>query len=65
MDDGEQRLRGVEWSVYGKLTQSLSVLGGVAHIKSEQRNTGKDTYGTPGLRARLGLDWDTPLPGPA
>ena len=63
VDDGEQRLRGVEWSVYGKLTQSLSVLGGVAHIKSEQRNTGKDTYGTPGLRARLGLDWDTPLPG--
>ena len=63
VDDGEQRLRGVEWSVYGKLTQSLSVLGGVAHIKSEQRNTGKDTYGTPGLRARLGLDWNTPLPG--
>ena len=63
VDDGEQRLRGVEWSVYGKLTQTLSVLGGVAHIKSEQRNTGRDTYGTPGLRARLGLDWETPLHG--
>lgn len=61
--DGEQRLRGVEWSVFGKLTSTLSVLGGIAHIESEQRNTGKDTYGVPGLRARLGLDWQTPVQG--
>ncbi|MDO5623238.1 MAG: TonB-dependent receptor [Pseudomonadota bacterium] len=63
VDDGEQRLRGLEWSVYGKLTQSLSLLGGVTHIKSEQRDTGRQTYGTPGLRARIGLDWATPVQG--
>ncbi len=63
VDDGLQRLRGLEWSVFGKLTQSVSVLGGVTHLKSVQRNTGKTTYGTPGLRARVGLDWDTPVQG--
>ncbi|MFT4194574.1 TonB-dependent receptor [Ottowia sp.] len=59
--DGEQRLRGLEWSVFGKLTQDLSLLGGITHIKSEQRNTGKDTYGVPEWRARIGLDWQTPV----
>lgn len=63
VDDGEQRLRGLEWSVFGKMTRSLSLLGGITHIESEQRNTGKDTYGTPGWRVRLGLDWQTPVQG--
>ncbi len=45
--DGEQRLRGLEWSVFGNLTRTLSLLGGITHIKSEQRNTGKDTFGVP------------------
>ena len=61
--DGEQRLRGLEWSVFGKLTQSLSLLGGVTRIKSEQVNTGKDTFGVPEWRARIGLDWQTPVEG--
>jgi iron complex outermembrane receptor protein len=61
--DGEQRLRGVEWSVFGKLTQDLAVLGGVSYIDSEQRDTGRDTFGTPGWRARLGVDWQTPVAG--
>ena len=60
---GEQRLRGLEWSVFGNITPELSLLGGVTHIKSEQRNTGKDTYGVPEWRARIGLDWRTPLKG--
>ncbi|MGE0799686.1 MAG: TonB-dependent receptor [Lautropia sp.] len=63
VDDGEQRLRGVEWSVFGKLTQNLSLLGGVTRIESEQVNTNRDTYGTPGWRVRLGLEWQTPVPG--
>lgn len=63
VDDGEQRLRGLEWSMYGMLTKDLSLLGGVTHIESEQRNTGRDTYGTPELRARIGLDWQTPVQG--
>jgi iron complex outermembrane receptor protein len=63
VEGGEQRLRGLEWSVFGNLTPDLSLLGGITHIKSEQRNTGKDTYGTPEWRARIGLDWQTPVQG--
>ncbi len=63
VDDGEQKLRGVEWSVFGMLTQDVSLLGGITHITSQQRNAGKDTYGTPELRARIGVDWQTPVQG--
>lgn len=63
VDDGEQRLRGLEWSMYGQVMQTLSLLGGVTHIQSAQRNTGRDTYGVPELRARIGLDWQTPVAG--
>ena len=62
-DAGKQRLRGVEWSVFGNLTKDLSLLGGITHIKSEQRNTGRDTYGTPEWRLRIGMDWQTPVQG--
>ena len=61
--DGEQRLRGLEWSVFGNLTKTISLLGGITNIKSEQRNTGKDTFGVPEWRARIGLDWATPVQG--
>ncbi|MFT4242303.1 MAG: TonB-dependent siderophore receptor, partial [Acidovorax sp.] len=63
VDDGEQRLRGLEWSLYGQVAQTVSLLGGITHIKSEQRNTGKDTYGTPEWRVRIGADWQTPVQG--
>jgi iron complex outermembrane receptor protein len=49
--------------VFGNVTQSVSLLGGVTYIKSEQRNTGKDTYGVPEWRGRIGLDWRTPVQG--
>lgn len=62
-DAGEQRLRGVEWSMYGMLTKDVTLLGGVTHIQSEQRNTGRDTYGTPEWRLRIGADWQTPVQG--
>ena len=61
--DGEQRLRGLEWSAFGKLTPTLSLLGGVEYIKARQVNTGRETYGVPELRARVGMDWDTPVQG--
>lgn len=61
--DGEQRLRGLEWSAFGNIAPTVTLLGGVTHIKSEQRNTGKDTYGVPEWRARIGVDWRTPLQG--
>ncbi|GAD20692.1 TonB-dependent siderophore receptor [Acidovorax sp. MR-S7] len=63
VDDGEQRLRGLEWSMYGQVAQTVSLLGGITHIKSEQRNTGKDTFGTPEWRVRIGMDWQTPVQG--
>src|SRR5690606_1444721 len=53
----------VEWSVFGKPSRDLTLLGGITYIKSEQRDTGLDTYGTPGWRVRLGLDWQTPAEG--
>ncbi len=61
--DGEQRLKGLEWSAFGKLTQTLSLLGGIEYIKSRQINTGRENYGVPKLRARIGLDWETSVPG--
>lgn len=61
--DGEQRLKGLEWSAFGKLTQTLSLLGGVEYIKSRQVNTGRENYGVPKLRARVGIDWETPVQG--
>lgn len=61
--DGEQRLKGLEWSAFGKLTQTLSLLGGVEYIKSRQTNTGRENYGVPKLRARIGIDWETPVQG--
>ena len=61
--DGKQRLRGLEWSAFGKLTSTLSLLSGVEYIKSRQINTGFENYGVPKLRARIGLDWDTPVKG--
>ena len=63
VDDGEQRLRGLEWSAFGMLTKDVSLLGGITHITSEQVNTGKDTYGTPEWRARIGVEWQTPVQG--
>lgn len=62
-DDGEQRLQGLEWSAYGNLSTNFSLLGGITHIKSKQRNTGRDTYGVPEWRARIGLEWQTPVQG--
>ena len=61
--DGDQRLRGLEWSVFGMLTKEVTLLGGVTHIQSEQRNTGLDTFGTPQWRARVGVEWQTPVQG--
>lgn len=63
VEGGEQRLRGLEWSLYGQVLQTVSLLGGITHIESEQRNTGRDSYGVPEWRARIGMDWQTPVQG--
>lgn len=61
--DGEQRLTGLEWSAFGRLSPTWTLLGGVEYIKSRQVNTGLENFGVPKLRARVGLDWATPLQG--
>ncbi|MCD0504549.1 TonB-dependent receptor [Bordetella petrii] len=67
--EGKQRNRGLEWTVSGKLTRTLTVLGGVSYLTSEQRTTvgdgkkGNDIYGSPNWLANLGLEWATPVQG--
>lgn len=62
-EGGKQRLRGVEWMAFGQFTRTLGLLGGVSWQQSEQRDTGKDSWGTPDWTANLGLDWATPVDG--
>ncbi|MGY1489262.1 TonB-dependent siderophore receptor [Methylobacillus pratensis] len=65
-DDGEKRVRGLEWNVFGELTHSLRVLGGIAYAKGEQTKTQNGTYdglaspGAPRWQGNLGLEWDVP-----
>ncbi|AEC22148.1 TonB-dependent siderophore receptor [Pusillimonas sp. T7-7] len=62
-EGGDQRLRGVEWSMFGQITPTLGVLGGVAYMDAQQRDTGLDSYAVPKWTANLGLDWTTPITG--
>jgi iron complex outermembrane receptor protein len=63
-DDGEQRNRGVELSVYGQLSETLRLLGGVTALNAEYTRTqfgineGKDVIGVPDTQANLGAEWD-------
>ncbi|MDF2569066.1 MAG: fcuA 2 [Sporomusa sp.] len=65
-EDGEQRNRGVEWSVFGKISQDLRILGGVTFTRGVQQHTangtldGKTVFGTPKWQGNLGFEWDTP-----
>ncbi|HEX8613915.1 MAG TPA: TonB-dependent siderophore receptor [Telluria sp.] len=68
--DGEQRNRGVEWNVFGKAGNDITLLGGVAYTKAEQTKTakginqGKAQFGVPRLTANIGLDYALPaVPG--
>jgi len=61
--DGEQRNQGIELSWYGRLFESLNVLGGVTFLDAENRrgdipaNDGKDVIGVPDLQANVGVEW--------
>ncbi len=69
VDGGEQRNRGLEWTVIGKATKSVSVLGGVTYLQAKQRNTvgnymaGSTIFGSPRWTANLGTEWTTPVQG--
>lgn len=68
-DDGESRVRGLEWNTFGELLPTLRVLGGISYTKSELTKTaggvnqGHELFGVPRWQANLGAEWDTPLPG--
>ena len=62
-EGGKQRLRGVEWSAFGQITPTVSMLGGVAYMQSDERHTGLDSFGVPEWTANLGADWRTPVSG--
>jgi iron complex outermembrane receptor protein len=63
-DDGEKRVRGVEWNVFGELTPQVRLLGGVAYTDGVQTKTannqydGKTAVGAPRWQGNLGAEWD-------
>lgn len=65
-DDGEQRNRGVEWNMFGSLTPTVRLLGGVTYTRAELTRTAGGAYdgntarGVPAWSANLGAEWDTP-----
>lgn len=68
-DDGESRVRGLEWNTFGEITHTLRVLGGIAYTKGELTratggaNEGNALFGVPRWQGNLGAEWDAPLAG--
>lgn len=65
-DEGEKRVRGLEWNTFGELTRSVRLLGGVTYTRGVQTRTAYDRYngneaiGAPRWQGNLGGEWDTP-----
>lgn len=63
---GEQRNRGLEFSVFGNPMRGMRLLGGLTLLDAEQRRTagginqGKDVIGVPDTQFNLGGEWDVP-----
>ena len=63
-DDGEQRNRGVELSVYGELTSQFRLIGGLTWLDAEMTKTqdgvnqGNTAVGSPDLQANVNVEWD-------
>lgn len=68
-DDGESRVRGLEWNTFGQIVSTVRVLGGISYTKGELTKTaggvneGNELYGVPRWQGNLGAEWDTPLSG--
>ncbi len=64
--DGQQRNRGVEWSVYGEIARGLRLLGSATFYDARLlrtangSNDGHTAPGVPQRTANLGTDWETP-----
>lgn len=65
--NGEVRNRGVELNVFGEITPSVRLLGGVTLMDGVQTETANGTYdgmaavGVPDVQVNLGAEWDTPF----
>lgn len=65
-DDGEKRVRGLEWNTFGELTRTVRLLGGATYSQGKQTKTAYGQYdgnvaiGTPRWQGNLGAEWDTP-----
>ena len=65
--DNEQRNRGLEINVFGEVTPSVRLLGGVMFLDSEINKSadpakkGKRPVGTPDMQINLTGEWDTPF----
>lgn len=63
--DGEQRNRGLEFNVFGELTPTIRVLGGVAFIDGRLTKTqngtndGHKAQGVADVNLNIGAEWDT------
>lgn len=69
-DDGQKRVRGLEWSTFGEVVRGVRMLGGVVYAQSIQSKTqgglldGYAAVGSPRWQANLGAEWDVPgVPG--
>jgi len=62
-ENGEQRNRGFEFSAAGKITENLSVLGGITYLKAQLENakistlSGKQVIGTAKIQYNLLFDY--------
>ncbi len=65
--DGEQRNRGIELNVFGQLTESVRVLGGLMLLDARLTKTqggvddDKIAVSSPKFQANIGAEWDTPF----
>jgi len=65
--NGDQRNRGIEFNVFGQLTDTIRLLGGATYIDAVMLNTlepahdGNRAAGVPKYRLVAGAEWDTPF----
>lgn len=63
---GKDRHQGAEFTVYGEVTRSVRLLGGMTFLDAKQRSTGDSAtdgnrvIGVPRFQANMGVEWDIP-----
>lgn len=66
-ETGEQRHRGIEFNVFGEVTDGVRLLGGVTYIDAELTKTidganeGNEPSGVSPFHVVVGAEWDTPF----